>query len=331
MKRLIDAYDAALFDLDGVLYLGPQAVPGAVVALQTLDTEQVRVLYVTNNAAREARVVIDQLRSLGYSADEHNVLTSAQVAASALAAELPQGAKVLCAGSPNLAALLERAGFEVVYSALDEPLAVIQGYHPKMDWRVLDEVCLAIQGGARWFATNDDASRPTDRGLVPGVGGALSVVRMVVGGEPTIFGKPHPPMLHEAIRRSGAHRPIFVGDRLDTDVSGANGAGIDSLLVFTGAHGKFDLVAAAPQLRPTHIGAGVAALLAEPRPLSIDSGRVECRGQIVTVENGKAVLDGPVSQDAEAQLDAVWATAQLAWRNPDLDCTDLLEALSLVR
>lgn len=329
--RLIDSYDAALFDLDGVLYLGPLAVPGAVAALQELDRSQVRLIYVTNNAAREAQVVIDQLRSLGYAADEHNVLTSAQVAADGLVEELPVGSRVLCAGSPNLAGLLERGGFEVVYSADDEPDAVIQGYHPKLDWRMLDEVALAVQRGARWFATNDDASRPTDRGLVPGVGGAISVIRLVVDAEPTIFGKPHPPMLREAIRRSAASRPIFCGDRLDTDISGANGAGIDSLLVFTGAHGKYDLVAAAPQLRPTHIGAGVAALLAEPRPLSITASRAECRGQIVTAEHGTAVLSGSVGQDVEAQLDAVWATAHLAWSRPDLDCTELLDALSLVR
>jgi len=329
--RLIDGYDAALFDLDGVLYLGPQPVPGAVAALQELDRSKVPVLYVTNNAAREAHVVIDQLRSLGYAADEHNVLTSAQVAAAALAEELPAGAKVLCAGSPNLAALLERAGFEVVYSATDAPDAAIQGYHPKLDWRMLDEVALAIQGGAAWYATNDDASRPTERGLVPGVGGAISVIQLVVGGEPTIFGKPHRPMLREAIRRSAASRPIFVGDRLDTDISGANGAGIDSLLVFTGAHGKFDLVHAAPELRPTHIGAGVSALLAEPRPLSVDGTLAECRGQVVVAEDGRAVLTSPVPQTEEAQLDALWATAQLAWSRPGLDCAAVLEALTLVR
>ncbi|PFG16503.1 HAD superfamily hydrolase (TIGR01450 family) [Propionicimonas paludicola] len=328
--RLIDGYDAALFDLDGVLYLGPMAVPGAVAALQELDREQVRVLYVTNNAAREARVVIDQLRSLGYSADEHNVLTSAQVAAAALVEELPPGAKVLCAGSPNLAGLLERAGFEVVYAAADDPVAVIQGYHPKLDWRMLDEVSLAIQGGAKWYATNDDASRPTERGLVPGVGGAISVIRLVVGGEPTIFGKPHRPMLREAIRRSAASRPIFVGDRLDTDVSGANGAGIDSLLVFTGAHGKFDLVQAEPELRPTHIGAGVAALLDEPRPLNLTPDQVTCRDQTVRVESGRTVLAGGVPVTEDEQLDAVWAVAHLVWSRPELDYRETLESLTLV-
>lgn len=331
MTRLIDAYDAALFDLDGVLYLGPQPVPGAVEALQELERDHVRVLYVTNNAAREARVVIEQLRSLGYAADEHNVLTSAQVAVAALSEQLAAGTKVLCAGSPNLAGLLERAGLEVVYSAGDRPAAVIQGYHPKLDWRMLDEVALAIQGGATWYATNDDASRPTDRGLVPGVGGAISVIRLVVGGEPIIFGKPHRPMLAQAMSRAGADRPIFVGDRLDTDVSGANGAGIDSLLVFTGAHGKFDLLRAAPELRPTHIGAGVAALLAEPRICTVSDDRGLCHGQEVVVRDQRAELVGPVPQTEQGQFDAVWAAVQLAWTRPGTDCADLLDALSLVR
>jgi glycerol-1-phosphatase len=153
----------------------------------------------------------------------------------------------------------------------------------------------------------------------------------VVGGEPVIFGKPHQPMLREAIRRSGASRPIFVGDRLDTDISGANGAGIDSLLVFTGAHGKFDLVQAEPEFRPTHIGAGVAALLAEPRPLSVGPDRATCRSQSVVVEHGRAVLAGSVPETEEAQLDAVWAIARLAWSRPELSCTAALDELTLVR
>ena len=109
---------------------------------------------------------------------------------------------------------------------------------------------LAVQRGARWYATNDDVSRPTDRGLLPGAGAAIAVVAATVGGRPTIFGKPFLPMLAEASRRTGASHALFVGDRIDTDIVGAANAGMDSLMVFTGAHGKADLLAAGPESVP---------------------------------------------------------------------------------
>jgi HAD superfamily hydrolase (TIGR01450 family) len=329
VSTLIEGYDAAFFDLDGVIYLGPLAVTGAAGALRALQQRRTKVMYVTNNAAREAQVVIDQLNGLGFAANAGNVLTSAQVAAVGLAGELPAGARVLVAGSPSLADLIAAAGFEVVHTAADKPAAVIQGYDPDLSWRVLDEVSLAIQGGARWFATNDDASRPTDRGLVPGVGGALALIRLVVGGEPTTFGKPFRPMIAEAMRRTGASRPIFVGDRLDTDISGANNAGIDSLLVFSGAHGKRDLVAAVPEERPTHIGANVNALLRQPRPLHLDGERATCRTQVAEAVDGRIVLAGRPTTP-EDQFDALWAVAHLAWRDTSLDCTQTLSRLELV-
>lgn len=329
MSVLIDGYDAALFDLDGVIYLGPQAVSGAVDALRALRERATAVIYVTNNAAREAQVVIDQLTDLGFEADAANVLTSAQVAAAGLAKELPAGGKVLVSGSENLANLIAGAGFEVVRAAADRPDAAIQGYDPDLSWRMLDEVALAIQGGARWFATNDDASRPTDRGLVPGVGGALAAVRLVVGGDPTTFGKPFRPMLAEAVRRVDAHRPIFVGDRLDTDISGANNAGMDSLLVFSGAHGKRDLVAAVPEERPTHIGADVSALLRPARAVTMTGEQASCGEQTASASGGTVSVAGrPVTP--EDQFDALWAIAHLAWRHPTLDCSDALASLELV-
>ena len=330
MSLLIDAYDAAFFDLDGVIYLGPLAVAGSTAALAELQARGKAVMFVTNNAARAASVVIDQLTSLGFHADADNVLTSAQVAVTHIARELPAGAKVLVSGSASLAELIEQAGLRPVTRAADEPVAVVQGYDPEMTWPRLDEAALAIQAGARWYATNDDASRPTERGLVPGAGGAIAVVALTVGGQPTIFGKPFRPMLAEAIRRTGASRPIFVGDRIDTDIVGAANAGIDSLLVFTGAHGKTDLVAAGPGERPTHIGADVRALLEPGRPVERTPGVATCRGQQARVQSGGVELTTQPT-GVEAQLDALWAITQLVWDDPTLDSTDVLAGLDLVR
>ncbi|MCE1174729.1 MAG: HAD-IIA family hydrolase [Propionibacteriales bacterium] len=328
MAALIDSYDTALFDLDGVIYLGPEAVPGAVPALAALRDRGTAVMYVTNNAARPAQVVIDQLTALGIAADHSSVLTSAQVAAAALAAEWPRGTKALVAGSANLAALLGGAGFQIVEGADDHPAVVVQGYDPDLSWRRLDEATLAIQSGARWYATNSDASRPTDRGLVPGVGGAIAVIATALGQQPVVFGKPHLPMLREAVARSGAQRPIFVGDRLDTDISGALLAGMDSLLVLSGAHGKFDL-AASREVHPTSIGRDVGALLLPPRLAQCAGDDARCGAQRATVVDGQVQLAAHPA-DEQGQLDALWAVLQLVWADAGIDARGALESLELL-
>jgi glycerol-1-phosphatase len=326
VSALVDGYDAAFFDLDGVIYLGPHPVPGAPEALAELGRLGKQVMYVTNNAARPAQVVIDQLRGIGFAADPDNVLTSAQVAAVMLPRELPAGAKVLVCGSANLADLLRAAGFVIVPSADDKPDAVVQGYDPDLTWRRLDEATLAIQAGARWFATNDDASRPTDRGLVPGVGGQIAVIATALGGEPTTFGKPFRPMLDEAVRRTRATHPIFVGDRLDTDIEGAVNAGMDSLLVLSGAHGKADVVQAPGRAHPTYIGRDVRALLEPPRTAVVDGSRAVCAGQVAFARSGRVELE-TTPHDASQQLDALWAVTHLAWADPELDVRAALALL----
>ncbi len=328
-ERLIDGYDAALFDLDGVIYLGPVAVPSAPATMDALAADGKAVMYVTNNAARSADTVVKQLVSLGLRAGPDNVLTSAQVAAIGLAEVLPAGAKVLVAGSASLAGLITEAGLAAVNSAEDDPVAVLQGYDPVLAWPLLDEVCLAIARGALWFATNDDASRPTDRGLVPGAGAMIAAVATAIGGSPTTFGKPHRPMMAEAVRRTGARRPLFVGDRIDTDIVGANNAGMDSLMVFSGAHGKAQLVTAKPGERPTQIGPDVSALLEPVRTHLASRDEATCNGQRAVPDDSRIRL-ATVPAGLAEQYDALWAVAGLAWAAPFLDPTPALAALDLV-
>jgi HAD superfamily hydrolase (TIGR01450 family) len=329
MGALVDAYDAAFFDLDGVVYLGPEPVPGAVEAVAGLSERSVALMYVTNNAARSADTVVAHLNRIGLPASLEQVLTSAQVAAEYLRRELPSGARILIAGSQNLGEVIAAAGFEPVRSADDEPVAVLQGYDPELAWPLLDEACLAIERGARWYSCNDDTNRPTDRGTVPGVGGMIAALRTALGGDPKTFGKPFRPMMDEVVRRTGATRPIFVGDRLDTDISGANGADMASLLVFTGVHGKADLLGADASSRPTAIGADVGALLLPPRTLARIPDGLACGSQQVNHTNGELVLAGH-PDTVPAQLDALWALANLYWEYPGSDASAALAALEML-
>ncbi|MBB1495690.1 HAD-IIA family hydrolase [Propioniciclava sp. MC1595] len=312
MTAFIEGYDAVFFDLDGVLYLGPEAVEGAVDGVRRLHEAGVATVYVTNNAARSTAVVAHHLAELGFGAQEQEVVSSAQAASGLLRQELPAGSKVLVAGTDNLVEQVRLAGMEVVTTFAEEPVAVIQGYDPAMTWPRLDQAAIAIQRGARWFATNTDSTRPTEHGLVPGAGAAIQAVRNTVDHDPEVVGKPFRPLMDEALRRSGAGRPVFVGDRIDTDIMGAHAVGIDSFLVFTGAHGVRDLCLAPVDGRPTAIGWNVESLFEPRRTAAIADGVATCGAVTVRAEAGNALLEGDVTK-REAQLDAAWALAQLFW------------------
>lgn len=327
---LIDAYDTALFDLDGVIYLGPDPIPGAPEAIAGLRKHGKPVMFVTNNAARPSGQVAAQLTALGVDAAEADVVTSAQAGARMLAEELPAGSKVLVVGTENLADQVRAVGMDVVSKADERPDAIIQGYDPQLSWPRLDEAALAVQAGARWFACNLDKTRPTNRGLVPGAGAAIYAVGLTVRTEPMVAGKPFRPLLREAILRTGAKHPIFVGDRLDTDIVGAHNASMDSLMVFTGAHGKLDLVAATPPERPTYIGSNVQALLEAPRVAEVGTEQATCGGAVARLADGSIVLDA-IPGTLEGQLDALWAIANLAWANPEAETVHVLGQLTEVR
>ncbi|WP_203566691.1 HAD-IIA family hydrolase [Aestuariimicrobium ganziense] len=311
-KPLVDGYDAALFDLDGVVYLGPVVVEGAGDGIAALRALGVHIGFVTNNAARSPQHVADHLNELGVAAQVADVVTSAQACARLMASELEPGAKVLVVGTEAFAAEIAAVGLVPVSSHRDQPTAVAQGYHPALPWSLVDEACFAIQRGARWYVSNTDSTRPTDLGLVPGAGSQIQAVRNVVGVDPVVAGKPYTPLMHETVRRLAAERPIFVGDRIDTDIMGAVAVGMDSLFVFTGAHGKHDLVAADHTGRPTHLGWDLRALLAPERQLVVHGTGTTCGDATVRLAAGEVVLD-EVPTDREGQLDALWALLHVVW------------------
>lgn len=329
MTALIASYDAALFDLDGVIYLGPHAIEGVPEALRDLRGQGAHVGFVTNNAARTPGAVAEHLTELGIEAAESDVVNSTQATVRMLASELPGGAKILVVGTEALASQLAGAGFTPVHTLEDEPDAVVQGYHPDADWKLLELGALAIQGGAPWYATNPDMTRPTERGILPGCGAQVAVVQACVDVTPKVAGKPFRPLLDETVLRLGAKHPIFVGDRLDTDILGANTVGMESLFVFTGAHGKADLAAAAPENRPTHIAWDVAGLLAPARSAQLTNDGARCGAMAVEIVAGRSRLATDPA-DRDQQLDALWAALQLKWQQGS-DISDVLTALELVR
>ncbi len=328
MPDLVDRFDALLFDLDGVIYVGPDAVPYAADSIRSVRKRGVACIYVTNNAARPAQAVADHLRALGIEASAREVITSPQAAVSLLPAYVAAGARILVIGGQGIVEALEERGYIPVRSLDDAPAAVLQGYSPDLTWRDLAEATFAVRTGLPWIATNPDLTFPTPRGIAPGNGSLVEVVARTVGRAPdAVAGKPEPPLLLEAIDRATSDRPLMIGDRLDTDIAAGARIGIPSLLVFSGVTTFAELVRAIPPERPTYLGGDLRVLL-EPYPVvhATDS-MATCRGATARLVDGVVELDGGGTQP----WDALRAVAELAWRCADAGRSlDAAAALALL-
>ena len=254
-------YDTALLDLDGVVYRGADAVPHAVQALLAAAELGMHLTYVTNNASRTPQAVAEHLVRLGLPATPDDVVTAAQAVARMIAEEVPAGSKVLMVGGEGLRVALIERGLVPVESADENPAAAVQGYRPDTTVENLSEIAYAVQRGVPWFAANTDMTMPAARGIAPGNGAMVTAVSKACGGWPRIAGKPETALHRETMLRTGAKNPLVVGDRLDTDIEGANRAGVDSLLVLTGVTTREEAEAAEGVHKATYIADDLRALL----------------------------------------------------------------------
>ncbi len=301
---LAQEYDAALLDLDGVVYRGPLPVEHAVETIAAVRAGGMRTVFVTNNANREPSTVSGQLTSLGIPALAVEVMTSAQAAAAMLQAELPAGSPVLVVGGPGLRTALTDAGLTLVSRADESPVAVVQGFAPTVGWADLAEATYAIHGGARYVATNLDETIPTERGIAPGNGTLVRVVSTASGVVPVSAGKPQPEIFRQAARRVGSKRPLVIGDRLDTDIAGAVAAGMDGLQVLTGVSDARAAVLAEARDRPRFISIDLRGLL-EPHP----APRREAGGRWVCADAAVRLADGVVDiEDADGSRHSIDST-----------------------
>ncbi|MDR0433403.1 MAG: HAD-IIA family hydrolase [Bifidobacteriaceae bacterium] len=308
---LSQVYDAALMDLDGVAFQGTNPIPHASEGIEMARGDGLRICFLTNNASRPPSAVVAHLASVGIGAVDDDVVTASQAGAAMVARDFPAGSPVLVVGGPGVVEAVDQAGLIPVFSAYENPVAVLQGYGPAVDWIALAEATYAIRAGAKFYATNLDKTLPTERGFAPGNGSLVAAVRTATGVEPTSAGKPEPGIFHAAARRFGATKPLVVGDRLDTDIAGANAAGMPCLAVLTGVSTASDLAMAPPDIRPTYVGADLRAL-AEPHP----EPRQE--GEWWVVGGARAqVTDGVASASGGKWIDQVRALLAASWHAAD--------------
>jgi HAD superfamily hydrolase (TIGR01450 family) len=317
---LAKAYDTALLDLDGVVYIGDDAVPGVIGALnQAHDDFGMTLTCVTNNASRSSQRVAQHLRELGLAVTAEDVVTSAQAGAAELAKLIPQGSKVFVLGSKDLAHQVELVGLIPSHDDSQIYDAMIQGYWPDMPFRMLEFASSVLQTGVPWVATNMDMTIPTPTGVAPGNGTMVTALGETVNRKPTLVaGKPETPLMQQSIDRTNAKRPLVIGDRLDTDIHGANNVGIDSLLVLSGVTTIEEILQAPIELRPTYLAWDASAVL------TAQNG-TEIKDQITTC-GGWKVVAGDLLGQGDA-LDAVTAVTVAHW-NGDISLDSALQAMS---
>lgn len=306
-------HDVVVLDLDGVVYRGRQAVPGAADALAAARTAGVRLAFVTNNAARPPARVAEHLAALGVAAEAGDVVTSAQAAVRLVANRVPAGSPVFVIGGEGLLEALHERGLVPVTDADDAvPVAVVQGYGPEMPWRRVVRGAMLVRDGLPWVASNTDMTLPTATGVGPGNGTLVRLVAEFAGRQPEVAGKPEPALLEETLDRVGGARPLMVGDRADTDIEGAVRLGWDSLLVLTGVTGLAELVALPDGQRPTYLATGLAAL-GQPQPAPQEHDGTQClAGWRASVDDGTLHVAG------DGTADDWWrCVAVAAWRHLD--------------
>ncbi len=292
----IAGYDAVVCDLDGVVYRGDEAVPGAPISLHDMTTRGVRVLYATNNASRVPSEVAEHLRRLGVPARDADVVTSAEAGAAILSRKVPASAAVLALGGEGVSWALTREGLRPVSPTEISPeqgvAAVLQGLGRQLTVADFEVAARAIAEGAIWVVTNGDTTLPLQWGTAPGNGAYVDLLRTATGQSPVAAaGKPEAPLYDLAVERLGCAqgRTLAVGDRLDTDIAGARAAGLDSAWVLTGIDRPSDLLAT--DLHPTYVIASLSELL-QPYAVPVALGGTwRCASATARIERGLLHLE----------------------------------------
>ena len=288
---LVEQYDLVMFDLDGVVYVGSDAVDRVAERLDRLRDHGNRLAFITNNASRPPEKVVAKLAGIGVAAEVHDVVTSAQAAASLIRHRFGENTAVMLLGGPGLESALAVEGLRVTDDP-EQASCVVSGYGPEVLWKDVMRVATLVRRGLPYVATNTDLTIPTALGPAPGHGTLVRTISEFAGVEPIVAGKPARPLLDETIERVGGERPLMVGDRLDTDIEGAHAVGVDSLLVLTGVSGLVDLAASRAERRPSYISPDLEGLF-EPHPVtSWADGVAELGGWRASVRDGTLAVAG---------------------------------------
>ena len=263
-----------IFDLDGVVYRGDQAVPGAATLVNALRDRGLLVRFATNNSSATRDEYVERLAGHGIAAGADEIVTSSWATVEHLHAHLPAVRRILAVGAAGLVAELRAGGFDVTPAADAAPAdwnggplperydAVVSGLDRRIDYRRLGIAAAAIRAGALFVATNADLRYPTPEGFVPGAGAIVAALAASSGAEPLIIGKPQPAMFQAILEHDGVapQDALVIGDNPDADLVAARRAGITSVLVLTGVVDADAVADLAGERRPDHVAPDPAAV-----------------------------------------------------------------------
>ena len=263
MGSLIDRYEGFIIDLDGVVYLLNEPIPGSSAVVHHLQELNVPFVFLTNNSVATPRMYVERLERLGIEVEPWQVVTSPQAVRRHLEMkETGVGRTAFVIGERGLVSELEAVGLDIVEG--EEAASadfVFVGWDREFDFNKLKTAVVALRNGAEYIVTNTDATYPTPEGLWPGAGSIVAAVNTGSGREPFIAGKPNPLIVELALQRMGtrAEAALLVGDRLDTDIAAGVGAGVDTVLVLTGVSSAEEVDETG--ISPTHLRDDFNALL----------------------------------------------------------------------
>jgi 4-nitrophenyl phosphatase len=223
-------------DMDGVLWHGDQPLPPLVAFIDTLRRLRIPFVLATNNASKSVEEYQDKLSGFGVTVSAGEIMTSSMATAQYLKRHAPD-ARVYTIGEPGLVRELQRQDLTVLPH--DKPAGathVVVGWDRGLTYTKLMEACLLIRAGAAFIGTNPDVTYPSERGIIPGNGSILALLRAATDVEPLIIGKPQPEMMVQSMERMGGavEHTATVGDRLNTDILGGQNAGLTTILVLSG-------------------------------------------------------------------------------------------------
>ncbi len=252
--------DGVVSDMDGVLWHGDTALPGMVRFFELVNARRLPVALATNNSSKSEAEYVAKLRRLGVeSVGEDSIVTSRRVTVDYLTHTYPAGTGIFVVGTPGLEAAIAAAGFAIEERAAD---VVVVGIDPAFTYDKLRRATLLVRAGARLVGTNGDAAIPSAEGMIPGNGSLLAAIETASGKKALVLGKPASAMYESALRAVGTPpaRTLMIGDRIDTDMTGARRAGMITALVLSGA--TDDAAAKAAILVPDATYAGLETLVA---------------------------------------------------------------------
>jgi HAD superfamily hydrolase (TIGR01450 family) len=257
---LADDFDGFLVDLDGVVWIGREHVPGSAEALRELRAAGKGLVFVTNNPGRLPAAYAARLRELGVEVEEERIVTAGIVAARLAAEAAGAGGEALVIGAEPLREMVVAAGLRLLDAADAERAAVVVvSGHKGFDYTELRAAKRALDGGAGLIATSRDPTMPYPGGELPGTGAVLAAVEVASGRRATIAGKPERHLFELAAERAGGGRVAMIGDRVSSDIEGGRRAGLETVLVLSGTTSREEAALADPT--PDHVLDDLAGLL----------------------------------------------------------------------